>query len=175
MTMKVICFFAFLTLPVAAQADEKRVYLEDQKGARLEIAVLNIAENGSYSVTMSADNFSEYFLSMRPFRCLEGPKHHWCHVPYPYAIARNVSVDLVDLEYDFLFVWKGASEYGINLWNGVYYRLSDADGKIVGQLYEVDIKLLAVPPAKGDMRPIRAKDLHASDPGSHWLPVMVIE
>lgn len=112
---------------------------------------------------------------MRPFRCLEGADKHWCHVPYPYEIKRDVSADLTDLEYDFLFVWKGATEYGINMWNGVYYKLTEANGKVIGILHEMDMDSLSAPPPPGELRPVQPKDLHESDPESHWLPRLIIE
>ena len=124
---------------------------------------------------MDPDTFSDHFLSMRPFRCLEGPGKHWCDVPYPYDITRDIATDLTDLEDDFLFVWKPATDYGINMWNGVYYRIAaDGDG-FVGTLHEMDMDLLAVPPPEGEMRPLRAQDIHPSDPDSHWLPRLGIE
>nr|MDJ0640618.1 hypothetical protein [Paracoccaceae bacterium] len=117
----------------------------------------------------------DHFLSMRPFKCLEGPEKHWCHVPYPYEIRRDLSADLTDLEYDFLFLWKAATDYGIDTWNGVYYRL-EADGAgFAGTLHELDLGQLAVPPAAGELRPIAEKDLHEADPESHWLPRLIVE
>lgn len=160
---------------VSASADTRRVFLEDTAGDRIEIATLDMAADGLYTVEMSATAFSDHFLSMRPFRCLEGPVKHWCHVPYPYDIDRNVSRDLTDLEYDFLFVWKGATDYGINMWNGVYYRLERDGAALTGTLHEIDMDVLSAPPAPGEMRPLSARDLHQSDPDSHWLPRLVIE
>ncbi len=159
----------------AVGAEERRVYLEAQNGTRVQIATLMIAEDGSYAVSMNDTVFTDHFLSMRPFKCLEGPAKHWCHVPYPYEIARNISGDLTDLEYDFLFLWKGATEYGINMWNGVYYDLFETDGNVTGTLYELDMNTLAAPPVAGDLRPLEAGDLHESDPDSHWLPHLIIE
>lgn len=156
-------------------AEQKTVYLQDGAGQRIEIAQVDIAPDGSYSVRMNDTVFSDHFLSMRPFKCLEGPAKHWCHVPYPYDLSRNISQDLVDLEYDFLFLWKGATEYGINMWNGVYYRLSQEGGQTTGTLYEMDMNDLAAPPDPGVLRPIKNTDLHDGDPDSHWLPVMVID
>ncbi len=129
-----------------------------------------------YTVTWDDAQFGDHFLSMRPFKCLEGSEKYWCQVPYPYDIARQVTAeDLTDLEYDLMFLWKGATEYGINMWNGVYYRL-DVDGdRLVGRLHEIDMEPLGVPPEAGEMRPIRAADLHEADPDSHWLPVLIIE
>lgn len=159
----------------AAHAKDFTVYLEDAAGARIQIATLDVDAQGAYTLEMTAAPFEDHFLSMRPFRCLEGTAKHWCHVPYPYEIKRNISDDLTDLEYDFLFVWKGSTEYGINMWNGVYYKLAMEGETLRGQLHEMDMDSLSAPPDAGNLRPVRAQDLHASDPESHWLPHMVIE
>lgn len=160
-------------------APTRTVSLLEGDGTRHKIGTITFEDNdslGNYSVEMVDDVFADHFLSMRPFKCLEGPEKHWCHVPYPYAIRRTASSnDLTDLEYDFLFIWKGATEYGINMWNGVYYRLVEENGKLSGVLHEMDMDLLSVPPAEGDYRPLQAKDLHEADPDSHWLPELVIE
>ena len=102
---------------------------------------------------------------------------YWCRVPYPYEIKRQISSgDLTDLEYDLLFIWKGASEYGINMWNGVYYKLTAAKAvKVTGALNEMDMDKLSAPPEDGNLRPIRAVDLEPGEPESHWLPRIVIE
>lgn len=173
--MKSIAVVPFVLLATQAVADTRSVYLEALDGTRIEIASVDVSKSGDYTVTMSEDPFADHFLSMRPFRCLEGPAKNWCHVPYPYEIARNVGADLTDLEYDFLFLWKNSNEYGINMWNGVYYKLADEDGRLVGTLHEMDMDVLSAPPEAGNLRPLQAKDLHESDPESHWLPRMVIE
>lgn len=158
-----------------AVADPKTVFLEDGSGARYPVANVEFADDGTYSITMDRSSFTEHFLSMRPFRCLEGLDKTWCHVPYPYENYRDISDDLTDLEYDLLFVWKGVNDYGVNMWNGVYYDLSEEDGQFTGILLEMDMGLLAVPPPAGELRPLRSSDLHQSDPASHWLPTLVIE
>ncbi len=98
----------------------------------------------------------------------------WCHVPYPYEIKRDISVEPTDLEYDFLFLWKKAGSYGIDMWNGVYYELSEQDGNLVGSLHEMDMNVLSVPPEAGVLRPLKPTDLELGDPDSHWLPKLVI-
>jgi len=174
--MKLFYGFLITFLANLAQAETRDVLLESADKTRIKVATLKLAEDRSYSITMADTPFSDHFLSMRPFRCLEGPKKHWCHVPYPYEIARNVSADLTDLEYDFLFVWKDSTEYGINMWNGVYYKLEEAaDGQLVGILHEIDMGVLAVPPSEGDLRPVTQKHLFEGDPDSHWLPRMIVE
>lgn len=165
---------ALLTaLPVAAGADEFGVYLEDGTGREIRVATLR-TEGGAYSLAMEAAPFTDHFLSMRPFKCIEGPAVHWCHLPYPYEIARDLSADLTDLEYDLLFVWKPAGEYGIDLWRGVYYRIEPEAAGYRGTLWETDLDRLGVPPAAGEMRPIQVSDLSEADPESFWLPYLRI-
>ena len=167
---------ALICLGCVAHAETRSVYLEPATGDRIKIAEIMVEDNRDYRVTMAEEPFRDHFLSMRPFRCLEGSRKHWCHVPYPYENARNIGTDLTDLEYDFLFLWKDATDYGINMWNGVYYRLeADDTGRLVGALHEMDMDLLSAPPDAGVLRPLRPGDLHESDPDSHWLPRMIIE
>ncbi len=129
-----------------------------------------------YKIEWRDDAFSDHFLSMRPFKCLQGDRKHWCRVPYPYENRRRVgTTDLTDLEYDLLFIWKGSKEYGINMWNGVYYKLKAEKGRLVGMLHEMDMDKLSAPPDDGNLRPIRDAYLEPGEPESHWLPQLAIE
>ncbi|RLJ58900.1 hypothetical protein BCF46_1038 [Litoreibacter meonggei] len=173
--MKTLATFLLLVTCGTSLAQTRTVYLEANDGRRVEIGILDLAADGTYSVEMSEGSFTDHFLSMRPFKCLEGPTKNWCHIPYPYEIRRNLSEDVTDLEYDFLFVWKGATDYGINMWNGVYYRISPDGAGYTGVLHEIDMDVLSAPPARGELRPLSAKDIHESDADSHWLPRLIIE
>ena len=162
-----------------ALKDAPTILLHPADGPAIAVGEISFTDKGlptGYEIHWDDAKFGEHFLSMRPFKCLEGPEKYWCRVPYPYENRRQVSMeDLTDLEYDLLFLWKGAGEYGINMWNGVYYRL-EADGAVLrGRLHEVDMDLLAAPPEAGDLRPIGAGDLEEGDPDSHWLPRLTIE
>jgi hypothetical protein len=170
-----LVFAYILGLPTAALSEQRQVFLEAADGIRIFVAELSVADDGTYSIDRTNGAYNDHFLSMRPFKCLEGPQKHWCHVPYPYEIQRDISDDLVDLEYDFLFLWKGSTEYGINMWNGVYYKLERTGKTLTGTLHEMDMDLLSAPPPPGELRPIKAQDIHESDPDSHWLPRLVIE
>lgn len=174
MRIRYLTALAFVAAPLWAD-EQRQVYLEDRAGERTQIATLTVSPDGIYDVRMNAAVFSDHFLSMRPFRCLEGPAKNWCHVPYPYQIRRDISDDLTDLEYDFLFLWKGSGDYGINIWNGVYYRIEPDGAGFRGVLHEMDMDLLASPPDADNLRPLRPADIIESDPDSHWLPVLVIE
>ena len=157
----------------------KSILLSDENGTNTEVGHVvfsSAGDSATYQITLNEDAFADHFLSMRPFKCLEGTEKHWCHVPYPYDIQRRITADdLTDLEYDLLFLWKGATDYGINMWNGVYYRLSYTDGGIIGALHEMDMDTLSAPPVAGNLRPIAEKHLHEADPDSHWLPVLWIK
>ncbi|MGH1356167.1 MAG: hypothetical protein ACRBBS_13920 [Thalassovita sp.] len=158
---------------------EKGIYLLSEEDSRVHVGTVSFDLDGpgsGYSLRFEDVKFGDHFLSMRPFKCLEGPEKYWCHVPYPYENRRQVRADdLTDLEYDLLFLWKGATEYGINMWNGVYYQLEIDEDRIVGTLREMDMETLAVPPEAGNLRPIDPDDLHEADAASHWLPRLVIE
>lgn len=161
---------------VAEAGSERRlgIHLHPRQGEPIALGTLTLIPRESgydYALQLDSPRFTDQFLSMRPFRCLAGPGEMLCHLPYPYSLTRHITDDdLTDLEYDLLFLRKSASEYGINAYNGVYYRLRwDGDG-LRGELHEVDLNPLAVPPEAGETRPIRAGDLYEADPGAHWLP-----
>ena len=163
-----------------AFADEMRqVFLADNSGERTYVADIKVMPAGDkkqYEVIWNDDAFGDYFLSMRPFKCVQGGDKLWCRVPYPYEIKREITDgELTDLEYDFLFVWKKANDYGIDMWNGVYYEIEATDAGFSGQMAEFDLGRLAVPPPKGELRPIRSDFLDEADPTSHLFPHLVIE
>ena len=158
-----------------AEERELKAYLEDAEGARIHVADVMMQMDGRYDLSYAKEPFGDYFLSMRPFRCIAGSEKHWCHLPYPYENRRNVSAGPTDLEYDFLFIWKDATDYGIDTWNGVYYQLEANDDGWRGELNEVDMDVLAVPPDAGNFRPVEDKHLEPGDPDGHWLPWLVIE
>ncbi len=171
-----ICTQPALADPLSGQ---KAISLIDGDGNKLLIGNVSFEpreDTAAYQINLRAGPFADHFLSMRPFRCLEGADKHWCHVPYPYPLRREVSDDdLTDLEYDLLFIHKGATEYGIDMWNGVYYRLQRDGDRLIGQLHEMDMGILSAPPEDGDLRPVSEADIHEADPDSHWLPQVVID
>lgn len=158
---------------------KKTIFLIDQDNTKLNIGTINFKPQGgfsNYKITWNDEVFSNHFLSMRPFKCLTGDTKQWCQVPYPYPIKRSVRPhDLTDLEYDLLFIWKGATEYGINMWNGVYYRLNIEGGRIYGTMHEMDMDKLSAPPKNDNFRPIRDQDLEKAESSSHWLSKVIIE
>lgn len=171
-----------LCLPLAAHAGDGvrqlSVSLEDSSGQQVRIGTLTLTpveEGWSYRLEMNRLRFEERFLSMRPFICLEGPGYSLCYLSYPYPLKRRITkTDLVDLEYDLLFIQKSTAEYGINVHKGVYYRLAWSNDRIEGRLYETDLDRLAVPPEAGVKRPIEVQDLYEAETGRHAWPKIVI-
>ena len=173
---------ALLTIPAAFAGlpdGEKRIVLSSPS-ENIDIGAVIFSGAGAsrtVEVKLNEALFKEHFLSMRPFKCLEGAARFYCHLPYPYEWKGEITeTDLTDLEYGLLFVQKAPSEYGINLWNGIYYKLTlGADGKISGALHAVDMDNLASPPAKGDFRPLTPDMLNPAAPEGEWLPFLKIE
>ena len=109
------------------------VSLVDGQGQRQAIATLSVDARGAYTLTFDDGPFEPKFLSMRPFQCLPVPPKLQGHLPYPYEkTARITADDLSSLSYDLLFLVKQASEFGIDFWNGRYYRLQAAGDRVTG-------------------------------------------
>ncbi|MGQ0671927.1 MAG: hypothetical protein ACT4N2_03475 [Hyphomicrobium sp.] len=146
----------FIAADGTRQPVGKVTFVHDGDGARIE-------------VKLDAPEFTDEFLSMRPFRCLSGPKQQWCHLPYGYDIkGRVTAADLMDLEYMLMFIWRTYERVGADAWNGLYFKLALApDGSIAGDLHEADFNILAVPPDDPTVRPVTHRDLTPAQPGNH--------
>lgn len=164
----------------AAQfAGKKQIILLGNDKEQVVIGSLDVKREGdgwSFSVKLDADKFTDHFLSMRPFQCIEHVKQTICHLVYPYKTRKRFNIkDLTDLEYELLFLHKKKSEYGIDPWNGIYYKLkAQSNGTITGQLHEADMNKLASPPAKDYDRPISDPDLTPGEPSQYRFPRLII-
>ncbi len=140
------------------------------------LTVLESRDDGYvYELALDDEKFDKHFLSMNPFQCLESPEMMVCHLPYPYQNNRFIAPgNLTDLEYDLLFLHKPPGQYGIDPWNGIYYKMKLEEGRIVGVLHDIDLNVIKAPPEKGNLRPIRESMLHEADLNRHWLPKVVI-
>lgn len=156
----------------------KQVTLTTADGRSLRLGTLVIErsdEQYRFAFTLDEVNFSEHFLSMRPFQCIGG-EPMYCHLDYPYRKANTISAtDLVDLEYEFLFIVRAVGEYGIDPYNGRYYVLRPHNGGFAGELWAVDLNLLAAPPAAGVTRPIVEADLDFIELESERFPRLSID
>jgi hypothetical protein len=154
----------------------KTVSLIGNNGEKIVIGKVRFTQQvGGTKAEFTADPkvFEERFLAMRPFLCLDGDKHSYCHFPYksPQLIRDD---DLTDLEYQFMFLRKPRNSVSLDPTNGLYYELKKTATGFEGALREVDMTPIIVP--EGDMtRPIKRENLFVSDPTGHWLPKLVIE
>jgi PQQ-dependent catabolism-associated CXXCW motif protein len=132
--------------------DTAGIYLIDRNDTEVPIGRVDFTavDNGQSRFTVEIDSpaLVDQFLSMRPFRCLTGDSEWFCHLPYPYQLHQRITPDdLTELAYQLLFLWKSPDSFGIDAWNGVYYRLTmEADGSIRGALLQGDLNVLASPP-----------------------------
>jgi len=131
--------------------------------------------SASFTVDMDGADFSDHFLSMRPFKCITGEKDWYCYLAYPYQLHNTVSADnLLDLEYNLLFITKSKEEFGIDAWNGVYYQLSiDANGTISGALSQGDLNVLQSPPEPYS-HPIDPDEFFTDDAAKQRFPTLII-
>ena len=167
---------------IAAVADplngEKKVFLESINGEQLHIANIKLETISAeifYTLTIRDEPFSNQFLSMRPFQCIMGEQQVMCYVPYPYAKKGHITKnDLSNLSYDLLFLHKNPSEYGINLWNGMFYKLKMKENSITGIVHEVDMNIIASPPENKDA-PFAEDEIFEADVGNYVYPKIIIK
>jgi len=155
------------------------IFLIDQQGKELAIGTVkfNPGDGGAVGLQVSVDapEFTDQFLSMRPFRCLEGVPEWFCYLPYPYKLHNTITDDdLSDLEYQLLFIKKSPKEFGIDAWNGLYYQLTLSEqGVIMGELLEGDLNVLQTPP-DDYAKPIDHNEFFADEAVNRRFPRLVI-
>ena len=154
-------------------AGEKTVYLHDRDGETLPIGTIVFQATGGkqrFALAMDHSRLTDYFLSMREFKCVEGPSEVLCHVPYPYDNPATVTLDdLRWLEHALLFLVKSPKDFGANLWNGIYFQLAVTDDEIVGEPQAVDLNQISAPPDDEAQPPFEADDRSEIAPGVRWF------
>ncbi len=170
----------YLSWPVYAwdMLGEKEIALHTNDGKSISIGTVTFTtheEKTVFSLHLDYAKFKDFFLSMKEFKCLEGPNEVQCHVPYPYPNPATVSrTDLRWLEHSLLFVYKLPKDFGMNLWNGIYYRLELTEQGIVGTPQAIDLNLIASP-AVGPLRPpYGPMERNDMTPGSRWISTISI-
>lgn len=154
--------------------------LHTREGAKLALGTVAFtpAANGRTGFTLALDHavFKDYFLSMKEFKCLEGPGEVLCHLPYPYALPGTVTpTDLAWLEHSLLFLFKLPNEFGAKLWNGLYFRLQMTAQGLVGTPQAIDLNLISAPPADLTKPPYRPALRDDIAPGARWAVRLTIE
>jgi hypothetical protein len=176
-------FASVMVLAAEPLTGIKTVTLHDGASERHEIATIKFepaSEGTRFTVTLKADRFGEYFLAMRPFKCLVGSRQHLCHFPFERAGSIITETDLQPLEYTLMFLHKKPATVSLDSRNGLYYTLkrnAKGDG-FEGRVHDVDMDPIIVPsgvPEARRTRPIRRDDLNTADPSAYWLPFISVE
>lgn len=174
------CFLSLASL-AADLTGTRGIWLSNAAGEKHRVGtiVFTPAEAGKtqFKITME-ETLEEYFLAMRPFRCLTGPVQRLCHFPVEREAPLISQGDLVPLEYALLFMRTAPKSLHIDPFNGIYYKMSWTERGIVGELNDVEMDSFIAPdivPLERRQRPIRHSDLTPGDPRSHWLPILTIE
>ena len=173
----------FLLLASAAPAlawelaGTRTITLHGRNGEAIPIGTVTFQPAGPRTVfTLDIDHgrFKDFFLSMKEFKCLEGPEV-MCLVPYPYANPATVTPDdLRWLEHALLFLYKAPKDFGARLWNGLIFRMSLTDEGIVGSVQAVDLTLIGAPPLDTTIPPFGPGDRQDINADSRWLGRLTI-
>ncbi|HMW23593.1 MAG TPA: hypothetical protein PKC59_09175 [Burkholderiaceae bacterium] len=130
----------------------------------------------TFRLALKTEVFTDHFLSMREFKCLNAAQEISCHVPYPYPNPATVGPgQLAWLEHSLLFLVKRPAEFGAKLWNGVYYEFQEQGAALVGRPKAVDLNEISAPPRDPSTPPFRKALRHDMPAQARWLRELVIE
>ena len=158
----------------------RQVLLHGRDGGRVLLGTVSFtpAADGrtSFALNLASAPFKDFFLSMKEFKCVEGPTEIFCHVPYPYPQPGTVSIgDLAWLEHSLLFMFKTPAEFGAKLWNGVYFQLKPTERGLEGLPQAVDLNRISAPPDQPGVPPYRPALRDDIAPGARWFNRLTIE
>ncbi|MBL8325826.1 MAG: hypothetical protein JNJ89_12815 [Rubrivivax sp.] len=158
---------------------DKRITLHARDGSQVEIGRVHFQRGAdgrsSFRVALDATRFTDHFLSMREFKCLQGQGEILCHVPYPHrSPAAVVPGDLAWLEHSLLFLFKLPGEFGAKLWNGIYFKLTLTSEGLVGVPQAVDLNVISAPPARTDVAPFKPALRDDLPPNARWFTRLTI-
>jgi hypothetical protein len=155
----------------------KTIWLTNAQGDKVQWGTVvfepPVAGKQKFAVNPSPE-LKEHFLAMRPFKCLAGPRQQLCWFPYTQVAQEMVGNDFTPLEYALMFLHTKPNALHVNSGNGLYYRLARTERGFIGALHDVDMDPIVVPRADRE-RPIKPAMLSVAEPGSNWLPVLLIE
>ena len=121
-----------LLASAAALEGRRQIVLSNAAGERHVIGHVDFADAGqgkqSFAVEMN-DSMEDYFLAMRPFRCLTGAQQRLCWFPVKNEESVISDGDLLPLEYALMFMRTRTHDLHVNPFNGLYYQLQREDDR----------------------------------------------
>jgi hypothetical protein len=159
---------------------EKNVTAHTRDQQRIVIATVNFTPQSDgttgFKLTMNHAAFTDYFLSMKEFKCLSSPVEVACHVPYPYRQpARVTPADYAWLEHSLLFLYKLPTEFGAKLWNGIYYKFRLTDKGLVGEPMAIDLNRISAPPDDLGTPPFGPDEKDPIPASARWIESITVE
>ncbi|PZO12709.1 MAG: hypothetical protein DCE87_14510 [Betaproteobacteria bacterium] len=182
-TYSILWFIGLLSFSPAHAKFElqgtKAVIAQLDQGSEVQIGTVNfqLHSQGKHEFTLELDHtkFTDFFLSMREFKCLAGETEVSCHVPYPYKSPNIVSAeDYAWLEHRLLFMFKRPSEFGAKLWNGIYFKFAIEGDTLVGVPQAVDLNKIGAPPVDLNEPPYPDQDRHDTNIEQRLVKALVI-
>lgn len=174
---------AFATMAHSAaweMVGTKSIFITTNQGQRLRIGSVQFTPSAGDAITfklaMEHERFTDYFLSMREFKCLDGTTEVVCHVPYPHKQPGTVTrSNLAWLEHNLLFFFKQPSDFGAKLWNGIYFQLQPTEAGLVGKPQSIDLNLIGAPPQDPNTPPYPPSMREDMPTGKRWIQTLSIE
>lgn len=129
-----------------------------------------------FVLDLDIHKFTDYFLSMKEFKCIPADAEVTCHVPYPYQSPLKAgATELVWLEHRLLFLFKKPKEFGANLWNGIYFELHEEGDALVGTPQAIDLNEISAPPEDLTAAPYTSLNRHDMPIKERWVQQLRIE
>ena len=179
---------SLVCLPVAAMAfdfsGDKQLFAHTPDGAPTRIGTVRFSPGDAvpevrFVVKLDTSVLTDYFLSMREFKCLPGAAEVTCAVPYPYAHPGTITPgNLAWLEHNLLFLYKRPTDFGAKLWNGVIFQFKDEGRALVGRPQAIDLNHISAPPEPSSglpQLPYGAGDRDDFLPNARWIRSLTIE
>lgn len=173
---------AFSSLALADDSVPQGVHdiaLHASDGTQVVIGRVDFQKDGDtprFALHIDRSVFTDYFLSMREFKCLKGENELQCRVPYPYASPNHMpDGDPVWLEHQLLFFYKPPDDFGANLRNGLIYSLERTANGYEGRPTIVDLDVIAGPPDDLYEPPFPDALRFEGNPDDRWFSKLSIE
>lgn len=140
----------------------KLVIAQLDQGVEVQIGTVSFnptSQGTQFDLKLDHSRFTDFFLSMREFKCLEGTEEVSCHVAYPYKSPTVVTnEDFAWLEHRLMFMFKKPNEFGAKLWNGIYFKFASDGDWLIGVPQAIDLNKIGAPPSNLDEPPYSDSD-----------------
>ncbi len=97
---------------------EKSIMLTNTLDEKIQIGTVDFrsvgADSKTFKITLKEDTMNEYFLAMRPFKCVAGATQQYCLFPVSNEPSIVTEDDFTTLEYQLMFMKTKPNALHIN-------------------------------------------------------------